>query len=766
MENDLSSVVDSLPGLVWTAQPDGQVDFLNRHWCAYTGLSVDEAHGSGWQLAIHPSDRPGLLERWRSILAAGEAGSMEARLRRLDGEYRWFQFCTRPLAEASGQIVKWCGTGTDIDCLRQSAMGQPGGDDDHRSVADIIPAMIAFLTPAGEIENANRHVLEYLGATLEELKGRRASEAIHPDDLPSMIAASERAIATGRSEPYDIDHRIRRADGVYRWFHGRVMPLMDARGRVVRWYIVNTDIDDRKRAEALLTGEKQLLEMVADRRPMSEILEALCRLVENTVTGCYCSVVLVDPSYTRLEEGAAPSLPAGLTNPMIDRPVHVDTGPCAMAVSLNKQVIAADLALDNRWDAWRPMAVAHGVRACWATPISSTAGKVLGAFAVYYHEPRTPTPQELGLIDQFTHIASIAIDRAQGNDALKRSEARKAAILDAALDCIITIDHEGNIVEFNPAAERTFGYRREDVVGRQLADAIIPPSLREKHRQGLARYLATGEPRLIGRRVEMTAARADGSEFPVELAISLIPLEGPPSFTCYLRDITERKATEDELRRSEAFLAEGQRLSLTGTFSWKVAADEIVWSEQIYRIFELDPSVRMTLELIGDRVHPDDMPLLFDMVERARGDGGDFEYDHRLQMPDGSVKYLHLIGHATRDRDGRLEYIGAVQDVTQRRLGEQALGEARSELARVARVRKLWRIDCVDRPRSQPAAVRHRNQCQHLPADARGRSAKCRRRTRNGTTHDPRRQSCIRCDQAIARTLQQEECDDRIARSE
>ena len=293
------------------------------------------------------------------------------------------------------------------------------------------------------------------------------------------------------------------------------------------------------------------------------------------------------------------------------------------------------------------------------------------------------------MIDQFTHIASIAIDRAQGDGALKRSEARKAAILDAALDCIITIDHEGCIVEFNPAAERTFGYRRDDVVGRQLADAIIPPSLREKHRQGLARYLATGETRLIGRRVEMTAVRADGSEFPVELAISRIPLEGPPSFTCYLRDITERKATEDELRRSEAFLAEGQRLSLTGTFSWKVAADEITWSEQIYRIFEFDPSVRVTLELIGNRVHPDDMPLMFDMVERARGDGGDFEYDHRLQMPDGSVKYLHLIGHGTRDKDGRLEYIGAVQDVTQRRLAEQALGEARSELARVARVASL-----------------------------------------------------------------------------
>ena len=683
MENDLSSVVDSLPGLVWTAQLDGQVDFLNRHWCSYTGLSVEEAHGSGWQLAIHPDDRHGLLERWRSILAAGEAGSMEARLRRLDGEYRWFQFCTRPLAEASGRIVKWCGTGTDIDDLRQHG--------DHRSVADIIPAMIAFLTPAGEIENANRHVLEYLSATFEELKGRRASEAIHPDDLPSVIAASERAVATGGAKPCDIDHRIRRADGVYRWFHGRVMPLMDTRGRVVRWFVVNTDIEDRKRAEALLAGEKRLLEMVARRQSMSVILEALCQLVENTVAGCYCSVVLVDPSCTHLEHGAAPSLPASFIASIIGRPVNIDSGPCAMAAYLNEQVIASDLALETRWAAyaWCPMAMAHGLQACWSTPISSDAGKVLGAFAVYYGEPRTPTPEEQGLIDQFTHIASIAIDRAQSDGALKRSEARKAAILDAALDCIITIDHEGCVVEFNPAAERTFGYRRNDVVGRQLADAIIPPSLREKHRQGLVRYLTTGETRLIGRRVEMTAVRTDGSEFPVELAISRIPLEGPPSFTCYLRDITERKSTEDELRRSEAFLAKGQRLSLTGTFSWKVAADEIIWSEQIYRIFEFDPSVRVTLELIGNRVHPDDMPLLFDMVERARGDGGDFEYDHRLQMPDGSVKYLHLIGHGTRDKDGHLEYIGAVQDVTQRWLAEQALGEARSELARVARVASL-----------------------------------------------------------------------------
>ena len=153
-----------------------------------------------------------------------------------------------------------------------------------------------------------------------------------------------------------------------------------------------------------------------------------------------------------------------------------------------------------------------------------------------------------------------------------------------------------------------------------------------------------------------------------------------------LRAIAERK---EELWRSEAFLAEAQRLSLTGSFSWRVTTDEITWSAQLYRIFEFDQGMPVTLELIGTRVHPEDIPLLHDMIERARGAGTDFEYELRLQMPDQSIKYLHTVAHGTRDQDGRLEYIGAVQDVTAGRLSEQALGKAQSELAHVARVTTL-----------------------------------------------------------------------------
>jgi PAS domain S-box-containing protein len=276
----------------------------------------------------------------------------------------------------------------------------------------------------------------------------------------------------------------------------------------------------------------------------------------------------------------------------------------------------------------------------------------------------------------------------QEEEELKRSEVRKAAIVDSALDCIVTIDHEGCITEFNPPAEHTFGYCRDEVLGKHLADVIIPPSLREKHRQGFARYLATGEARVLGKRIEMTAVRADGSEFPVELAITRIPLEGPPSFTGYLRDITERKRAEQELRRSEAFLAEAQHLSRIGSFSWRVPTDEITWSEQLYRIFQIDRDARVTFELIATRIHPEDLSVFHEHIERARRDRGDVQLEFRLQMPDGTLKYVHVAAHIRGDHD-QLEYIGAVQDVTERRSSEEALTKARSGLSHVARVTSL-----------------------------------------------------------------------------
>lgn len=157
----------------------------------------------------------------------------------------------------------------------------------------------------------------------------------------------------------------------------------------------------------------------------------------------------------------------------------------------------------------------------------------------------------------------------------------------------------------------------------------------------------------------------------------------------FTTDVTPRKLAEEDLRRSEAFLAEAQHLSSTGSFSWRVETGEITWSEQAYHIFELDPAVPMTPEIMRTRVHPEDAQLFDEVFDRAQAGGGDFEFEHRLLMPDHSIKYLHVIAHGLRGQDGELEYIGAVQDVTERRLSEEALNNLRSELAHVSRVATL-----------------------------------------------------------------------------
>ena len=166
--------------------------------------------------------------------------------------------------------------------------------------------------------------------------------------------------------------------------------------------------------------------------------------------------------------------------------------------------------------------------------------------------------------------------------------------------------------------------------------------------------------------------------------------DGQVEFIGAMRDMTDSKHAQEELRRSEAFLAEGQHLSRTGSFSWRVGTDEVTWSEQLYRIYEFEVGVPVTLELIRTRVHPEDMSVLEKMkiVDQTRS-MNEFEWQYRLLMPDGSIKYLLAIAHATRDHEGQLEYIAAVQDVTARRVSEEALAKARSELARVARATSL-----------------------------------------------------------------------------
>ena len=220
---------------------------------------------------------------------------------------------------------------------------------------------------------------------------------------------------------------------------------------------------------------------------------------------------------------------------------------------------------------------AAGIRAAAAFPITGTRG-VRGVIELFSRRPRPPDPSLMQAMTSVGRYVGQHMERRRAEEAVRRGEAVRGAVLESAIDSVITMNHEGRVVEFNPAAERTFGYRRSDAVGKLVRELIVPADQREAHQRGLERYLATGEGPLVGTRAEVMAMKADGTEFPVEISITRIGHDDPPMFAAYLRDVTARKAAEETVRRLAAIVEHSNdaivAADLRGTIvAWNPAAE-------------------------------------------------------------------------------------------------------------------------------------------------------------------------------------------------
>jgi PAS domain S-box-containing protein len=247
-ERSLAAIINTIPTAAWTTRSDGYCDFINQVWLDYTGLTAEKAQGWGWAEAIHPDDRKRLVEEWQSCLASGASVDTEARIRRFDSSYRWFLIRANPLKDESGNILKWYGTCIDIEDRKRGEETLRARELSWRQIVDNIPGLVATTGAMGEVEFLNRQTLEYFGRTSEELKNWALIGAVHPDDLPRVIEARKKSIETGQI--YEVEHRCCRTDGVYRWFQVRGLPVRDTENKVSAWYLLLTDIDDRKQAEA------------------------------------------------------------------------------------------------------------------------------------------------------------------------------------------------------------------------------------------------------------------------------------------------------------------------------------------------------------------------------------------------------------------------------------------------------------------------------------------------------------------------------------
>jgi PAS domain S-box-containing protein len=248
--NELSFqlTVDSIPGMVHTMTAAGGVEFVNHQILDYFGKTIEELND--WQPLVHPDDRSHVVDAWIHSVETGEPYDVEHRVLAADGRYRWMHSRGLPLRDLNGNIVRWYNLLTDVDERKRAEQALRESERESRLIVETVPGFVAMMSPDGEVDFVNRQVLEYCGQTLSAIREWGSNGTVHAEDLPYVAKVFGDAIRSG--EPYDFEARIRRFDGVYRWFQVRGLPLRDTSERIVRWYVLLSDIDERKRAETEL----------------------------------------------------------------------------------------------------------------------------------------------------------------------------------------------------------------------------------------------------------------------------------------------------------------------------------------------------------------------------------------------------------------------------------------------------------------------------------------------------------------------------------
>jgi PAS domain S-box-containing protein len=372
---------------------------------------------------VHPEDAALVKQTVEHASQDGKDFDFEHRLLMPDGSVKYVHVVAHAERDESGSI-EFVGAVMDVTEQHQARAALEKAFDEIkksqdrlRLVIDTIPSMVWSALPDGSVDFVSQPWMEYHGLSLEDLDRQGLAAFVHPDDVAESTDNWSAALAAGKQTEHEL--RARRADGAYRWFLMRAVPLRDELGDIVKWYGTITDIEDRKRAETLLAGEKRLLEMIGRGDSRALILDALCRHFEELASGSLSSILLFDPNASCLRHGAAPSLPLTYTEAIDGLVIGPSVGSCGTAAYRAQPVIVSDIATDPLWADYRDLALAHGLRACWSSPILSSEGRMLGTFATYYHEPRSPTPQEQNVIEQITHLASIAVERDQAERALE-----------------------------------------------------------------------------------------------------------------------------------------------------------------------------------------------------------------------------------------------------------------------------------------------------------------------------------------------------------
>ncbi|PLT87619.1 PAS domain-containing sensor histidine kinase [Sinorhizobium medicae] len=638
MEAGLVRVLDTLPGMVFSINPGGVIDFVNRALADYVGIQFQSDRDWSWPIAIERPDGATFHSKLRSMLQQSQPFQMEIPLSLPDGVGRSLLLRCNPMDDGAAER-RWYGIATE-----STVDSRPRDKNDFQRIVDSIPVPVAVTTPSGDVEALNNPALEYFGRTLEELKDWKATEVVHPEDLQATIEDQLNAHLAGTF--YNVESRHLRHDGMYRWHNVLGLPLRDVNGTILRWFHLLVDVDDRKRAE---------LELAAREREARVVLESIPAGIG--VIGIGGEVEAINGPLLRYYGRTLEELRDWGSTDV----VHPDDMP--------RMIDAVDraVALGQPYDLEVRLRRADGVHHWFqvtGSPLIDDEGKIVRWYALHVD------------ID----------DRKRAEEALAERERESRFIVDGIAGMIAIFSPDAKLVGGNQQIIDYF-QRPIDELDNWATNGITHPDDLQLCIDSFMGSIATGEPYDY----ETRFLRHDGIWRWFQLRG--LPLRNTDGeiirWYGLLTDIDDRKRTEEQLRRSEAFLADAQRLSKTGGFSLRLETGEIVWSAETYRIFDVDPSSPVTIQTVLSRLDPESVLKVCNVIETARAGNGDFDYDIRLVMADQSVKHVRVLAHSKKNKDGEQELAGAVQDVTERREAEEALNKVRSELSYVTRITSL-----------------------------------------------------------------------------
>ncbi|HEY7251444.1 MAG TPA: PAS domain S-box protein [Methylomirabilota bacterium] len=513
-DRQLDSLLGLLPGSAYRALAD-------EHWTALfvskgiedlTGYPPDEftSRRLNYNDIMLSEDRSATREAVLTTLRERRMYDVEHRIRHKDGSVRWIWSRGHGVFAPDGSLRFIEGWQLDITHRKQAEERLRESEQRWRSLTEALPQLVWSATPDGACDYFSTQWTEHTGVPESDLLGWRWLATLHPDDREPTRRIWTDSVA-GRG-PYDVEYRVRRSDGVYRWFKTRGTPIRDSEGNIVKWFGTCTDITDlREIEEALRASEKRFRGTFENAAVGIAHRDATGRFLR--VNEKFCAIV----GYSREE--------------LLLKTMRDITHPDDLAASID-----AFTAL------WQGESPTFGLEKRYVRKDGSLVWGEL--FASLQRDAAGKPAYDIGIINDIS-------ERKRLEEELRASEERRRLILDNAHDAFVAMSADGLIAEWNRQAEITFGWPRAEAVGRVLSEIIIPPQFREAHIRGLARFLASGEGPMLNRVLEVQALRRAGREFPAEISIAPVRVGEQCLFAAFIRDVTERKRAEEELRRAK-----------------------------------------------------------------------------------------------------------------------------------------------------------------------------------------------------------------------